>query len=46
MENFWANLKKKVYSNNYLPKDVKSLMVKIRQELKSIEITGICKAIN
>jgi hypothetical protein len=21
IENFWANLKRKVYSNNYLPKD-------------------------
>jgi transposase len=35
IENFWANLKRKVYSNNYRPKDVKNLMAKIRKELKS-----------
>jgi transposase len=44
IENFWANLKRKVYSNNYRPKDVKCLMAKIRKELKAIETTGICKA--
>jgi hypothetical protein len=38
-------LKKKVYSNNYRPKDVKCLIAKIRKELKSIESTGICEAI-
>jgi transposase len=45
IEKFWANLKRKVYRNNYRPKDVKYLMAKIRKELKSIETTGICKAI-
>jgi hypothetical protein len=37
-------LKGKVYSNNYHLKDVKWLMAKIRKELKSIETTGIRKA--
>jgi hypothetical protein len=41
IENFWANLKMKVYSNNYRPKDVKCLVAKIRKELKT---TGIRKA--
>jgi hypothetical protein len=45
IENFWANLKRKVYSNNYRPKYVKYLMAKIRKELKSIETTGIRKVI-
>jgi hypothetical protein len=44
IEFFLANLKGKVHSNNYRPKDVKCLMTKIRKELKSIETTGICKA--
>jgi hypothetical protein len=44
VENSWANLKRKVYSNNYCPKDVKYMMAKIIKELKSIETTGICKA--
>jgi transposase len=44
IENFWANLKRKVYSINYRSKDVKCLMAKIRKELKSIETTGIRKA--
>jgi hypothetical protein len=44
IENFWANLKRKVYSNNYRPKDIKCLMAKIRKEVKSIETTGLCKA--
>jgi transposase len=44
IEIFWANLKRKVYSNNYRPKDVKCLIGKIRKELKSIETTGIRKA--
>jgi hypothetical protein len=39
IENFWANLKRKVYSINYRPKDVKFLMAKIRKELKFIETT-------
>jgi hypothetical protein len=34
----------KVCSNNYRPKDEKCLMAKIRKELKSIEFTGIRKA--
>jgi hypothetical protein len=38
-------MKKKVYSNNYRPKDVKCLIAKIKKELKSIESTGICEAI-
>jgi transposase len=42
IEFFLANLKRKVYSNNYRPKDVKCLMAKIRKEL--IETTGIRKA--
>jgi hypothetical protein len=33
IENFWANLKRKVYSNNYRRKDVKRLMANIRKEL-------------
>jgi hypothetical protein len=41
----FANLKKRVYCNNYRPKDVKCLMAKIRKELNSIETTEICKAI-
>jgi hypothetical protein len=41
---FWANLKRKVYSNNDRPKDVKCLMEKIKKELRSIETTGIRKA--
>jgi hypothetical protein len=45
IENFWVNLKRKVYSNNYRSKDVKCLMAKIRKESKSIETTGIHKAI-
>jgi hypothetical protein len=40
IENFCANLNRKVYSNNYPPKDVKYL-AKIRKDLKSIETTGI-----
>jgi transposase len=44
IEKFWANLKRKVYSNNYRPKDVKCLMAIIRKELNSIETTGIRKA--
>jgi hypothetical protein len=40
---FWTNLKTKVYSNNYRPKDVQCLMAKIRKNLKSIETTGIYK---
>jgi hypothetical protein len=44
IDKFWANLKGKVDSNNYRPKDVKCLMAKIREELKSIETTGIRKA--
>jgi transposase len=43
IENVWANLKRKVYSNKYRPKDVKCLMAKIRKELESIETTGISK---
>jgi hypothetical protein len=43
IENFRANLKRKMCSKNYRPKDVKSLMTKIREELKSIETTGIRK---
>jgi hypothetical protein len=44
IKNFLAYLKKKVYSNNYRPKYVKYLMIKIRKELKFIETTEICKA--
>jgi hypothetical protein len=44
IENFWANLKRKVYSNNYPPKDVNCFMAKISKELMSIESTGLCKA--
>jgi hypothetical protein len=55
IENFWANLKRKVYSrgrhekcqriysNNYRPQDVKCLIAKTRKDLKSIETTGIRK---
>jgi hypothetical protein len=42
--NFWANLKRKVYSNNYSTKDVKCFMEKIKKELNSIETMGIRKA--
>jgi hypothetical protein len=45
IEKFCANLKRKVYSNNYCPKDVKCLMAKIRKELKSLKTTGSRKAI-
>jgi hypothetical protein len=45
IKNLWADLKRKVYSNNFRPKYVKCLMAKIRKELKSIETTGVCKAI-
>jgi formylmethanofuran:tetrahydromethanopterin formyltransferase len=38
------NLKRKVYSNNYFPKDVKCLMAKIRKVLNSIETTRVRKA--
>jgi hypothetical protein len=41
IENFWANLKRKVYSNNYVPKDVKCLMALSRKELNFIETTEI-----
>lgn len=44
IENFWANLKRKVYSNNYRPKNLDCLIAKIRKELKSIETMGIRKA--
>jgi hypothetical protein len=44
IKNFWANLQRKVYSNIYRSKDVKCLMAKIRKERKSIETTGIRKA--
>jgi hypothetical protein len=37
-------LKKKVYTNNYLPKDVIFLMANIRKKLKCIETTGIRQA--
>jgi transposase len=46
IENFWVILKRKVYINNYPPKDVKCLMAKISKELKSIETTGLCRAMN
>jgi hypothetical protein len=36
--------KEGLHSKNYRPKDVKFLMAKIRKELKSIETTGIRKA--
>jgi hypothetical protein len=39
IENFCANLKRKVYINNYRPKDVKCLMTENRKELKSTETT-------
>jgi hypothetical protein len=39
-----GELKRKFYSNNYCPKNVKGLKKKIRKELNSIETTGICKA--
>jgi hypothetical protein len=45
IENFWANLKRMVYSNNYRPKEVKCLMAKMMAgQLKSIETTGNRKA--
>jgi hypothetical protein len=36
IEKFWANLKRKVYSNNYRTKYVKCLMANIRKELKKV----------
>jgi hypothetical protein len=44
IENFWADLIRKVYRHNYRPKDVKCLMGKIRKELKSIKTKGARKA--
>jgi hypothetical protein len=44
IENFWADMKRKVYSNNDRPKDVQCLMAKIRKELKSIATTETRKA--
>jgi hypothetical protein len=41
--NLWTNLKRKINSNNYHPKDVNCLMTKVRKQLKSIETTGIGK---
>jgi transposase len=41
IENFWANLKRKVYSNIYRPKNVRSVMAKIRKELKFIGVRGV-----
>lgn len=35
IEDFWANLKRRVYGNNYRPKSVKKLIQKIRLELKN-----------
>jgi hypothetical protein len=43
IKNFWGNLKRKVYCNNYRPKDLKCLMAKTRKEQKSIETTEIRK---
>jgi hypothetical protein len=37
IKNFWTNLKRKVDSNNYRPKDRNWLMAKARTELKPIE---------
>lgn len=34
IEDFWANLKRKVYSNSYRPKTLKNLKDKIKWELK------------
>jgi hypothetical protein len=32
IKNVWANLKRKVYSSNYRPKDVKGLIATIRKD--------------
>jgi hypothetical protein len=44
IENFWANFKIEIYSNNDSPKDVKYLMLKIIKEQKSIKTTRTRKA--
>jgi hypothetical protein len=40
IKNFWVSLIRKIYSNNYRPKDVKCLMAKTKKELKSFENYG------
>ena len=41
IETFWANLKRKVYERGYRAKNVDSLILKIKKELKSINTEGI-----
>lgn len=44
IEDFWANLKRQVYANNFRPKNVKSLMNKIKLELRKIPTTTFSTA--
>ena len=37
IEDFWANLKRKVYANNYTPKNLKCLKNKIKLELEKMQ---------
>lgn len=44
IENFWANLKRKVYANNYRPKNIKTLTAKIKKKLKVMDTAGTQQA--
>lgn len=44
IETFWANLKRKVYSNGYQAKNSDCLIRKIKKELKTIDTSGIQKS--
>lgn len=44
IEDFWANLKRRVYGNNFRPKTTKTLIKKIRIELKSMPTSIFSKA--
>lgn len=46
IETFWANLKRKVYENGYRAKNVDSLVLKIKKELKTINTEGIQRAMS
>ena len=44
IEDFWANLKRKVYANNYTSKNIKCLKNKIKLELEKMQHSVFSKA--
>ena len=44
IEDFWANLKRKVYANNYTSKNIKCLKNKIKLELEKMQHSEFSKA--